>query len=359
MLERVAQNIPAADRATSADQTVSTLPSIATKIETYRREKARVIHHTRKIALAEDQAVLKAILELQLGIPIDEEIDVYNSSSEFVLNGVRHKACRVERRSSELDSLTVFFRLRGDQWEPLPAPVFKLQDPSVVVIDGEIVFSGVKLDVAISKIALLSGIDQKVLKSFGTVFLKGKTLGGLRPFAQGPKKMKDIRLVELPNHQIGIYTRPQGSPETRQGQIGFTIINSLSDLNWQVIQNAPLLSARFPNGEWGGVNEAKLLPNGKVFALGHQAHLDSYNHRHYYSTAFIHEPETGQIEDLGILAERSDFPEGPAKRDDLGDVLFSAGVEILDHTEILLKVGMSDAEVGEMDRMIPQVDLKG
>ena len=37
----------------------------------------------------------------------------------------------------------------------------------------------------------------------------------LVPFAQGPDGMKDIRLVELPDGDIGVFTRPQGEVEVR------------------------------------------------------------------------------------------------------------------------------------------------
>lgn len=329
-------------------------PPTVSEVKEYREEKPKVVHSTRKIDLAENQTALKGIFEKQdIKVAEDEKVDVYNPANEFELNGVTYMAGRAEPRSSEYDSHVIFFKKEGDHWEPLAEPIFKLQDPSITKIGDELVLCGVRLKLGTNALMRLFGIDKKVLQSYKTVFLKGKTLEELKEFTEGPDGMKDVRLVELDDRRIGVYTRPQRLPDARRGQIGFTIINSLAELNWRVIKEAPLLSTRFPEAEWGGVNEAIPLSDGKIFVLVHRAYYDNYSQRHYYPWAFIHDLKTNEIWNLGILAERSDFPDGPAKRDDLTDILFPAGVKLLENGRLLLRVGMSDCEIGEMERDMP------
>jgi hypothetical protein len=54
-------------------------------------------------------------------------------------------------------------------------------------------------------------------------------------FAVGPQWMKDIRLVELADRRIGVFTRPKGEYFGGQAEIGFTIIDNLDDLTPEVI----------------------------------------------------------------------------------------------------------------------------
>ena len=173
--------------------------------------------------------------------------------------------------------------------------------------------------------------------------------------------MKDIRFEELKilRKGVAVYTRPHTVKGGLEGQIGFTTIDSLDDLSTKVIEDAPLINARFPEGEWGGVNQAQELSDGRIFGLGHRAYRDKVvqvpgkkdkkGARHYVPWAFIHNPVTGEFIDLGILAESSDFPPGVAKAWDLRDVLFSAGF-ILDqkNNSLTLFVGTRDTGVGKI-----------
>lgn len=45
---------------------------------------------------------------------------------------------------------------------------------------------------------------------YRTVFYHGYDFSSLRKFAEGPDMMKDIRLVQLANGKLGVFTRPQG-----------------------------------------------------------------------------------------------------------------------------------------------------
>jgi hypothetical protein len=155
--------------------------------------------------------------------------------------------------------------------------------------------------------------------------------------------MKDIRLIQLADGRIGVFTRPQG-PRGGRGQIGFTIIPSLDELNEQTFMDAAILQDQFVSEEWGGANEAHLLKNGHIGVLGHISSMDSEAHKHYYSMVFSINPDTCEKTPMKIIAVRSDFPKGPGKRPDLEDVIFSGGLIRSDNDRAILSVGVSDAE---------------
>ncbi|KAI7273300.1 hypothetical protein KC345_g7013 [Hortaea werneckii] len=155
--------------------------------------------------------------------------------------------------------------------------------------------------------------------------------------------MKDIRLIELQDGRIGVLTRPQGERGGR-GQIGFTIIDSLEELNEQTFLEAEILQNQFVREEWGGANEAHLLSNGHVGVLGHIACFDRLGQKHYYSMVFSLNPGTFETTPVKIIAARSDFPIGPGKRPELQDVIFSGGLVRGEGGRAVLSVGVSDAE---------------
>ncbi|MBW5445740.1 DUF1861 family protein [Cohnella sp. CFH 77786] len=261
--------------------------------------------------------------------------DVYNISAPFMDEGETVIAGRVEERSSE-SAEVMFFALRGEEWVPRPgAPVFALQDPFVAFIRGELVFGGVEV--------YFDGDDPHYVTSWRTVFYRGGNISELRPFAKGPLTMKDIRLLELRSGKIGVFTRPMMVDGAR-AMIGYTEIGDLSELTEEAIDGADLLRNQFLPDEWGGANEAHLLANGTVGVLGHVAYMENNNIRHYYPMAFAFDPETRRHSPLKLLAERSMFPDGPAKRPDLSDVLFSGGLVRLKDGNARLYTGVSDAE---------------
>jgi len=93
--------------------------------------------------------------------------------------------------------------------------------------------------------------------------------------------MKDIRLVELKNGKIGVFTRPQGR-RGRRGKIGFTTISSLENLTPRTLTKAQIIKGQFAKGEWGGVNQALILKNGKIGALGHIARYSKDKQNRFY-----------------------------------------------------------------------------
>ena len=319
---------------------VRQLPKCKEAIAEHRRnEKNRVVSPGEIIPLDERQDLLRRIFETNhQPLGETEHIDVYNPAVIVGPNGIEFLG-RAEGRKTPFSTLVIHFLFEDGAWTPQGNIAPPLEDPAVAKIGNEIVVAGVKLERDI----------RTASAEFKTVFYKGSTLDDLKKLGEeSPLGMKDVRFTELKvlKKGIAVYTRPR-ELKGGLGQIGFTVIDSLEDLNAQVIQNAPLINARFPEGEWGGVNQAQELPDGRVLALGHRAYRDKKKARHYFPWAFVHDPVTGEIRDLGILAESSDFPPTVAKAWDLRDVLFSAGF-ILEGNRLTLYVGTRDTGVGRI-----------
>lgn len=264
---------------------------------------------------------------------VDNGKDIYNITAPFKDGGQWYIAGRVEARDSE-DSEVIFFRRTADGWmaETDIAPL-KLQDPFVAVIDGLLVLGGVEV---------FADQEHPGQLNYRTIFYKGPSIRALNPFAKGPDRMKDIRLCQLPDQRILVMTRPQGDIGGR-GQIGYIMIDSLADLNPETIANAVILKNQFIPEEWGGCNELHRLGNGLIGVLGHIAKYDDAGDRHYYATAFCFNAANGTYSPMKIIAVRDNFADGPSKRPDLRDVIFSGGL-IRQGRQAQLYCGVSDVE---------------
>jgi hypothetical protein len=260
--------------------------------------------------------------------------DIYNITAPFEDEGELVISGRVESRDSEQSEI-YFFVQRDEQWVPREGmPVFGLQDPFYTRINGELIMGGVqtfphpKIEHALS---------------WRTVFYRGANIAQLEEFFQGPDQMKDLRLIEQQDGMIGVFTRPQGDKGGR-GKIGYTQVRSLDDLTQAIVDNAPLLPNQFLDEEWGGCNEIHLLSNGLLGVLGHIACFDEQGDRHYYPMVFAYDPVSGAYSDIEIIAQRANFVDGPAKRPDLTDVVFSGGLVRHADGSADLYAGISDAE---------------
>ena len=270
----------------------------------------------------------------KLKFVLNEKKDVYNITAPFNICGEKVIAGRVEARDSE-DSKIMFFKEVENEWRVIEeTPVFDLQDPFVTQINGELVLGGVE-------IYETGNADAPIC--YRTVFLKGDTLNNLERFAVGPDRMKDIRLLQLPNNKILVFTRPQGEIGGR-GTIGYLIIDNLEELTIENIESAKLLDDMFYEDEWGGANELHLLEDGTVGVLSHIAKFDDEGNRHYYSSVFTFNYETSEYSDMKLIAVRDEFEEGAFKRPDLIDVIFSGGLLRKDNGQAELYCGVSDAE---------------
>jgi hypothetical protein len=263
--------------------------------------------------------------------------DVYNVSAPFVLNGERVIAGRVEPRDTEHAEI-VFFREAGeDHWISIPGACRfpALQDPCITFVDSELLIGGVEYPVK-----LPDGRDCCQMQ-----FFRGRRLDRMELVFKGPLRMKDIRMVEMLDGRIAFLSRPQGGRAGR-GKIGFGVVRSLEGITAEVIEGAPLLADQCPVDEWVGGNEMHVLGDGRIGVLGHVAHFDSEGKRNYYAMAFILDPASSEATPLRIIASRSDFPDGPAKRPDLANVIFSGGLLRKGDGMATLYVGLSDVEAG-------------
>lgn len=261
------------------------------------------------------------------------ENDVYNISAPFLDNEKEVIAGRVEARDSE-NSTVYFFEKKGESWIPVENyPTFKLQDPFFTKINNELIFGGVEV---------FPDPELENTLKWRTIFYRGRDISSLERFFVGPDGMKDLRLVQLLDKKIGVLTRPQGDKGGR-GKIGFTIINSLEDLNIDVINKAPLIDTLFTDEEWGGANEARALDDSTLGILGHIACFDKDMNRHYYPMTFKLDINSLEVKEQKLIAIRKDFKEGESKRPDLEDVVFSGGL-VLSGEKATLYAGISDAE---------------
>lgn len=291
----------------------------------------------------------------------DSVFRAYNPSPTFTNHGHSYVAVRVD--CGEMTK-SVIFEHTAKGLKPL-ARTFELEDPYADNFGDELVFAGVQV---IDKSFDNQG---QPISNWRTILYRGRTISELEPFFIGPEGMKDIVPFKRPDNSIGVYTRPR-SPGNEAlggyGQIGYREFESLDEIasshpSSLDIHNAPLLpDFRFPKGEWGGVNHAQIVKDGKYqgwnLPLIHRAYRDTA--RHYSAGALLHDPKTGRSVDLGIRITRSDLPPGPWKgqeeSEDLKDVFYPKEL-ILKEDIAIIRGGMSDAEVGEVEFLNPLLQL--
>src|SRR5690554_8216525 len=88
-----------------------------------------------------------------------------------------------------------------------------------------------------------------------------------------------------------------------------------------------------------------MLDDQTIGVLGHIATFSTGDVRHYYSITFKVDVTTKKVSPMKLIAQRSNFNPGPAKRIDLVDVLFSGGLVPVNNDKYILYVGVSDAEI--------------
>lgn len=256
------------------------------------------------------------------------EITFYNPTTEIENKGKKQLALRVEPKSSEIDAHIVFFEEENGTWKALEkSPHLHLQDPFYIKnIHGYQILGGVEV---------FPHPTEPDSLSWKTVFYRyvDDICEIEKPFATGPGGMKDIRLIELLNGKIGIFTRPQGGKYGR-GKIGYTEIDELADLTPEVINNAKIIGDQFAKDEWGGANDLYLLADGRIGVLGHIAHYDKdikgqEMRKNYYAMAFVFDPDDRSVSDIKIIANAGDLEFCmDRKTNQLGNVLFSGGLKI-------------------------------
>lgn len=265
-----------------------------------------------------------------------DSYDVYNPSAPFTDQGRTYIAARVERRDTEFSTVRFFRQISPDHYMAShPDMIFdSFQDPCVCRIQGELVLGGVQV--------IVDPLNPSRIVSWHMVFYRGRSIPELRFFGTGPSHMKDIRLCELEDGRIGVFTRPQGV-RGGLGKIGFTVLESLDDFSWEALLHASISQDHFLPAEWGGVNEVQAVGKGMLGVLGHIAFRDGEG-LHYSSMAFVHNPLTGEHTPPRVIGMHADFPSENSKRPDLRDVLFTGGILRHGNGEATLYTGVSDCE---------------
>jgi hypothetical protein len=276
-----------------------------------------------------------------------EGYDVYNTSIPFVWQGNTYLFGRVERRGEWARSWVRLFQNTGkDDWTLVPGSmIYQLEDPYIAVIHRRLVLGGTHVR-----------MRQGQIQTYYGYFYRGDDINDLYYFTTGPDYMKDIRLVELDDGRIGVFSRPRNAKIMEQyhceSMIGFQIIDSLDDLTDEVIENAPLIEGLFGPGEWGGCNQAYLLSSGNVGVIGHNSYQaeDAQGNVQlvYLNTSFVMEPQTRKILSHKIIATRQCYPLGPSKRPDLKDCAFPSGIVMRPDGRADLYSGLSDCEEGRV-----------
>jgi len=276
-----------------------------------------------------------------------EGYDVYNTSIPFEWAGKTYIFGRVERRAEWARSWVRLFENSGkDDWTLVPdSMIWQLEDPYIARIDDGIVLGGTHVRYKTGAIDTYYGY-----------FYHGTDLNDLYYFTTGPDYMKDIRLVQLADKRIGVFSRPRSEEIKKkfgaESQIGFTIIPDLGHLTADVIESAPYIHGLFADGEWGGCNQAYLLDSGMIGVLGHKCwsepDAEGVTILVYLNVAFVYNPETHEALDVHIIGTRRSYPAGPAKKPGLIDCAFTSGIVMREDGNVDLYSGIGDTQEGRI-----------
>lgn len=268
--------------------------------------------------------------------------DVYNCSAPFRLGGIKHLYGRVERREVWADSAVYLFReTEKDCFTPVAdSRLYPLEDPAVCLWEDQLLLCGTHVEKERGAIAACSAY-----------FFRGTTARAAAPeyFTTGPRGMKDIRLVKLPEG-FGVFTRPGNT-------VGYTVLRTLEELSPAVLEAAADTGLVEPTGH-GGVNQCFLLEGGCIGLIGHEAYAtrpagvpegaDWYSLRHsYVATAAVYDPAENRVRQSRILATASCFRTAARKVTPAGqpmdDVVFPSGILWRPDGRIDLYAGVGDA----------------
>jgi hypothetical protein len=283
----------------------------------------------------------------------DKHFDPETGEPYFIL-GVR-----MEPFDDELDSRIEYFRasspfsLEWDHIDDESLANIRGQDPSVTDIDGQLFLGVVEVESHESEDGLSSETTWR------TAFYQGSSITEMNFFGYGPPGMKDIRNVQLTSNEVVTFTRPQSEDPEKggRGQIGEVTTNSVELIkNPEVLQNAELINTRFMPEEWGGINFAVALEDGKIGVIGHIASFDVNNPAYagllnkpkiYHPFSGIYDPISRKIIDIEILAMASEFSGVIPKTELLKDVAFGTGITEPDlNGNVMLLLGIGDSVTG-------------
>lgn len=267
-----------------------------------------------------------------------EDRDVYNCSVPFRYNGKVHIFGRVEKNSEWANSFVRLFVETGkDEFTVVPGQmIFQLEDPYVSKIEGEMIFGGTHV----------RKIGGKVFNYYCDFFRGTPT--ELNYFTTGPDNMKDIRVIQLANRRIGVFSRPKTAAHS---SIGFTIIDNILDLTARVVDEAQPLNV-IDTGAWGGVNQPYLLTSDKIGCISHYSYMDKDENGNainvYTNYSFVLDPVTRDIYDAKIIGTKGCYPPCPPKTPKLVDCAFCCGIVMREDGRCDLYSGLGDAHMGRI-----------
>lgn len=280
----------------------------------------------------------------------------YNPSGEVEINGKTCICIRAEPSKTCRGSKVFLLEKCADEvWRPvMNSPVLPLEDGFCVPIDPETtIMAGVKA-YPNPTAEHPDKIDYYMV--FYLVYHSGEEFA-VREFTRGPNNMKGIRFVLLKHGKVGVFTRPQGlqpdGSDRGLGKIAYIELESLDDMTPENLLKARVIENQFAQGDWGGVNQPFLLPDGRIGVLGHIAYRDGEGNRHYYVMAFIYDPQTHQATPIKIIASSEDFPDSEAKFPDLRGVIYPGGMVFNDDGTITVKAGLRDMFAVEIKTFHP------
>lgn len=274
------------------------------------------------------------ILELDEGYA---HLTAYNPTplnEEYVL-------ARVEPIDKEYPSEVMFCKEKGGKLYPQEnMPVLKnFQDPFTTKVEGKPIIGCVEVTSLNSD------------KNYKTVFLDGENL---EKIAEGPQGMKCLRVFDLPNGEIGVFTRPQGGGFGK-GKIGYTTVDSLKELEKKNLLEAELVEGIIPENCWGGVNAVYCFDD-ELGVLGHIATSQvekGIDYKTYYAMAFKFDFNKEEPYDFKIILDRKSLPKTKMKREGLGNIVYPGGLRDIKEDYSTLYAGISDAATGKISMKNP------
>ena len=284
-----------------------------------------------------------------------EGYDVYNCSIPFEWQGKRYIFGRVERREDFANSVTFLFEeIAPDHFSPVPgAVVYPLEDPHIAVIGNEIILGGTQVRKSRGHIDTLYGY-----------YYRGTDLRFLNHFTCGPANMKDIRLIQLQDGKVGVFTRPRSKRIAEQygseAVVGFAILDSIDDLDADIVNQAKVIDGLFSDGEWGGCNQCYLLKDGRIGVIGHRCYKEPSGDvtlHVYINISFIFDPVTFAVSDMKVIGDKASYPSTPYMLPYLEDCAFTSGIEMLPNGKANLYSGLGDVAQGRITIDSPFGDL--
>lgn len=281
--------------------------------------------------------------------------DVYNCSIPFQWKGKRYMFGRVERREDFANSTAWLFEEVGkDEYAPVPhSMIYPLEDPFIAFIHGELIMGGTHVRKT-----------QGEIDTYYGYFYRGAP-EWMTHFTCGPRGMKDIRLVELKDGRIGVFSRPRGPQVEKQygsgAVVGFTVIKDIGELNAQVVESAPVIENLFGPGEWGGCNQCYLLRDGRIGVIGHRSYRDQDAQGGvllvYVNISFIFDPATHTASDMKMIGDKQCYPDTEAMQPSLVDCAFTSGIVMRRDGKADLYSGLGDVTEGRITIDAPFGDL--